>query len=244
MKYPPMRLNRYLAACGLGSRRTCEQLIREEHVSINEHIVTDLSTVVSPHTDTVSIDGEPIRPPLRHVYIMMNKPKGYITTMKDPENRRSVASLLPNSPRRIFPVGRLDRDSEGLLLFTSDGMTAQGLSHPRFGVERFYRVDVSPPFPRNRLRSLERGIRIHGEKFAVHKASLVGNRAVGRQINMVLRTGRKREIRRLLEGHGYDVRRILRYGFGPLRLGSLSPGETRHLTDSEVSTLLSREPVP
>jgi len=240
----PMRLNRYLAACGLGARRTCEQLISEGHVSINEYTVTDLATMVSPQTDTVCVDGEPIRPPTSHVYIMMNKPKGYITTMKDPENRRSVVSLLPKSTRRVFPVGRLDRDSEGLLLFTSDGSTAHYLSHPRFRIERFYRVDVSPPFPRNLLRSLEHGVRSHGEELAVHKASLEGRRAVGRQLNLILRTGRKREIRRLLEAHGYQARRILRYGFGPLRLGSLSTGESRTLTRAEISLLTSLEHTP
>ena len=241
MESRPMRLNRYLAACGLGSRRNCERLIIEGHVSVNDMPVTDLASVVIPGKDAVCVDGETMRIPTAHVYIMMNKPKGFITTMRDPENRRSVAFLLPHTARRVFPVGRLDKDSEGLLVFTSDGMTANGLAHPRFGIERFYHVTVSPPFPRNRLRELERGINIGGEKLSVHAASLEGKHATGRQLNLILRTGKKREIRRLLEAYGFQVRRILRYGFGPLRLGSLSPGRTRPLTGPEISSLLSLE---
>lgn len=232
-----MRLNRFLASSGFGSRRACEELIREGVITVNGVVTRALHETVMPAKDTVRVRGKTVRPVGRHVYLMMYKPKGYLTTMKDPQERKSVVSLLPKTGVRLFPVGRLDRDSEGLLLFTSDGEIAHGMAHPRYAVSRYYRVDLATPFPRELLPRLESGVMAGGERLRAHKAWLQGEKRHGHQIQLVLRTGRKREIRRLLAALRFDVVRILRYGFGPLRLGSLELGNTRRLTAQEIKEL-------
>ncbi len=230
-----MRLNKFLAACGLGSRRSCERLIAEGIVTVNGVAAQGPFQDVDPETDTVVVGGETVRLPRRHVYLMLNKPRGYVTTSSDPHARKTVMSLLPRTAERLFPVGRLDRDSEGLLLFTSDGELAYRLTHPRWGVRRYYRVDVSPAFPSSRLRDLERGAFVEGELLSVTEARIADGK--GHRLDLVLVTGKKREIRRLLEAMGFEVRRIFRWGFGPLRLGDLPEGATRPLSAQEVRAL-------
>jgi 23S rRNA pseudouridine2605 synthase len=137
----------------------------------------------------------------------------------------------------VFPVGRLDRDSEGLLLLTTDGTLAQQLAHPRFGVPRYYRVDVATPFPAQKLAELQNGVNDRGEPLSVSRARLCSRRSSDRRVELMLRTGKKREIRRLFAALGYPVTRILRYGFGPLRLGSLAPGATRPISEAELLAL-------
>lgn len=231
-----MRLNRFLAACGLGSRRACEELIAQGIVEVNGVRAQGPFQRVDPLHDRVTVAGERVRMPPAVVW-MVHKPKGYLTTTADPSQRRTVMDLVPRGHRRLFPVGRLDRDSEGLLLLTSDGELANRLMHPRYGVPRFYRVDVSPPFPASRLRDLERGAIVGGELLAFAKASLDSRGDEGKRLRVVLTTGRKREIRRLLEAMGYTVTRIVRYGFGPVRLGDLPVGQARPLTPEECQRL-------
>jgi len=232
-----MRLNKFLASCGLGSRRSCEALIAEGIVEVNGAPAQGPFQQVDPSTDRVSVAGETVRPRAHAVYIMLHKPKGYLTTATDPESRRTVMELLPRTPQRLFPVGRLDRDSEGLLLLTSDGEMANRLAHPRYGIERFYRVEVNAPFPASRLKELERGAFVDGELLSVARARLASRGDMGRRLDLVMVTGKKREIRRLLQAAGFPVVQILRYGFGPLRLGDLPTGKTRRLTEAEVSQL-------
>ncbi|MBN1424431.1 rRNA pseudouridine synthase [Candidatus Fermentibacteria bacterium] len=232
-----MRLNKYLASSGLGSRRACEQLIADGIVTINGEPAQGPFQQVDPARDRVAVAGETVRPPKHPIYVMLHKPAGYITTVKDPESRRTVMSLLPKTAERLFPVGRLDRDSEGLLLFTSDGETANRLAHPRYGIQRFYRVEVNLPFPASKLRDLERGVFVEGELLAVAKARLDPPRDQGKRLELVLVTGKKREIRRLLQAMGFAVTRILRYGFGSLRLGDLPLGKTRRLSPAEIRQL-------
>lgn len=232
-----MRLNRYLASCGLGSRRECEQLIRDGLVTINEKPVSEPYVRVALGQDVVKVSGEGVKPPTRHLYLMMNKPKGYLTTTTDPEGRRTVMSLLPKSPDRLFPVGRLDQDSEGLLLFTTDGALAQQLAHPRYGIPRFYRVELATPFPSFRLKELQKGAQDRGEHLCVTRARLCGRGKKSKRVEVVLYTGKKRELRRLFAALGFPVIRILRYGFGSLRLGDLEPGATRVVSPDELVAL-------
>ncbi|MCU0612261.1 MAG: rRNA pseudouridine synthase [Candidatus Eisenbacteria bacterium] len=232
-----MRLNKYLASCGLGSRRACEQLIANGIVTVNDEDAQGPFQQVDPSVDRVAVAAETVRPPRHAVYILLNKPRGYLTTVSDPESRRTVMSLIPRTPERLFPVGRLDRDSEGLLLLTSDGETANRLAHPRHGIERFYRVEVSTPFPAGRLQDLEHGAFVDGELLAVAKARLSPPGDQGKRLELVLVTGKKREIRRLLEAMGFTVTRVFRYGFGPIRLGDLPVGKTRRLAPAEIRHL-------
>lgn len=232
-----MRLNKFLAACGLGSRRSCEMIIAQGVVEVNGAPARGPFQQVDPSRDRVTVAGETVRPRDHAVYLMVHKPQGYLTTTSDPSSRRTVMELLPRTGGRLFPVGRLDRDSEGLLLFTSDGEMANRLMHPRWGIQRFYRVDVNPPFPASRLRDLERGVFVEGELLAVAGARLASGGDQGRRLELVLVTGKKREIRRLLEAVGYSVTRILRWGFGPLRLGDLPEGTARKLSPAEIRQL-------
>jgi 23S rRNA pseudouridine2605 synthase len=232
-----MRLNKFLASCGLGSRRACEAFIAEGVVEVNGSPAKGPFQQVDPSTDRVSVAGETVRPRARAVYFVLHKPKGYLTTVTDPEARRTVMELLPRTAERLFPVGRLDRDSEGLLLFTSDGGVANRLAHPRYGIERLYRVEVHVPFPASRLRDLERGMFVDGELLSVARARLASRGDAARRLDLVLVTGKKREIRRLLLAAGFPVVQILRYGFGPLRLGDLPAGKTRRLSETEIRQL-------
>jgi len=232
-----MRLNKFLASCGLGSRRSCETLIAEGIVEVNGAPATGPFQQVDPDKDRVTVAGETVRQRRRAVYLMLHKPRGYLTTVSDSQSRRTVMELLPRSAVRLFPVGRLDRDSEGLLLFTSNGDVANRLAHPRYGIQRFYRVEVNTPFPASRLKDLERGVFVDRELLSVARARLASRGDSSRRLDLVLVTGKKREIRRLLHASGFDVVRILRYGFGPLRLDDLPEGKTRRLSADEVRGL-------
>ena len=232
-----MRLNRYLALCGLGSRRRCEALIDEGIVEVNGTVVAVPYLDIDLESDTVRVNGERVIPRTKEIYLVLNKPKGYLTTRSDPGGRRTVMALLPKRGEGVFPVGRLDRESEGLLLLTTDGDLAQRLAHPRYGVPRYYRVELTVPFPAHRVNELLNGVYDHGEHLSVSHARLHGRRGKDKRVDLVLHTGRKREIRRLFAALGYSVTRILRYGFGPLRLGTLEPGMTRPLSAREIKAL-------
>jgi 23S rRNA pseudouridine2605 synthase len=232
-----MRLNKYLALCGLGSRRKCEGLIAEGIVEVNGIKAGAPYLDVDLESDTVRVNGERVMPRKKEIYLVLNKPKGYLTTRQDPADRKTVMALLPKGAEGVFPVGRLDRESEGLLLLTTDGELAQRLAHPRYGVPRYYRVELTLPFPAHRLKELQKGVYDHGEHLSVSHARLHGRRSKDKRVELVLHTGKKREIRRLFTALGCRVTRILRYGFGPLRLGALEPGTTRALTTQELHAL-------
>lgn len=232
-----MRLNRYLASCGLGSRRKCEEFIAEGVVEVNGAVATAPFLQIVVGRDNVKVNGETVLPPVRETYLLLNKPKGYLTTKEDPEARRTVMSLLPRGAEGLFPVGRLDKNSEGLLLFTSDGALAQRLAHPRYGIPRYYRVELTLPFPAHRIRELQKGVYDRGEHLCAARARLSGRGKKSKRVDLVLYTGKKRELRRLFAALGFTVTRILRYGFGTLRLGNLESGASRPVTSQELRTL-------
>ncbi len=225
------RLQKVLAAVGLGSRRTCEELIAEGRVTVDGDVAT-LGRRVDPDTARVEVDGVPIsvRPGL--VHYLLNKPAGVVTTASDPQGRPTVLDLVPADPR-VFPVGRLDAATEGLLLLTNDGDLAHRLTHPSFGVEKEYLAEVATPPTRGELRRLREGVDLEDGRTAPARVTLVPPRAV----RLVIHEGRNRQVRRMLDAVGHPVRRLVRTRIGPLTDRRLRPGEWRPLTPAEVRSL-------
>jgi 23S rRNA pseudouridine2605 synthase len=233
-----MRLNRYLAASGVASRRKAEKLIEAGRVVMNGRKVTDLATFVNPETDQVEVDGKPVRPPLRRMYLLLHKPVGFLSTASDPQGRPTVMRLVPRTPR-VFPVGRLDMDTSGAILFTDDGDLAHRLLHPRYKIEKEYRVRVEGALSEDTLTTLRRGLLLSGERrrTAPARVEVLEQTAQHTWLIMVIREGRKRQIRRMLDTVGHPVLELSRVRIGPISLGDLSPGTWRELTRDEVRAL-------
>jgi 23S rRNA pseudouridine2605 synthase len=229
------RVQRALARAGFGSRRACEGLIADGRVEVNGRVAV-LGDRVDPERDEVRVDGRRISvdPGLR--YLVLHKPRGVTTTMRDPHAERDLRRFLPKGPR-VFPVGRLDRETEGLLLLTNDGDLAHRLAHPRHGVEKEYLAEVDGTPTQRQLGRLRAGVPLDDGV-----ARAIGARSAGRSggrgaVRLVLAEGRKREVRRMLEAVGLPVRRLVRTRVGPVRLGRLRPGERRDLSPEEVRAL-------
>ncbi|MGH9062950.1 MAG: pseudouridine synthase [Acidimicrobiales bacterium] len=225
------RLQKVLARTGFGSRRVCEDLIRAGRVTVNG-LPAQLGQRVDPDADRVAVDGRPVgvRPDL--VYYLLNKPTGVITTASDPAGRPRVLDLVPAHPR-VFPVGRLDADTEGLLVLTNDGELAQHLTHPSFGVEKEYLAEVEgTPLP-GVLRQLRQGVALDDGRTSPAKVGVVGPGT----LRLVLHEGRNRQVRRMCAAVGHPVRRLVRTRIGPIVDRSLGPGQWRQLTVDEVRSL-------
>jgi 23S rRNA pseudouridine2605 synthase len=229
------RLQKVLAQAGLGSRRACEDLIEAGRVEVNGEVAT-LGRRVDPEHDRVTVDGVtiPVRPGL--VYYLLNKPNKVMTTGHDPEGRPTVVDLVPAEPR-VFPVGRLDWDTEGLLLLTNDGPLAHGLTHPSQGVPKTYLAEVVGVPGRVALRRLREGVDLDDGRTAPAKARLAQTTPTGAALEIVIHEGRNRQVRRMCEAVGHPVRRLVRTRFGPLRDHSLAPGQWRPLTQAEIRAL-------
>jgi 23S rRNA pseudouridine2605 synthase len=240
---PPKRLQKVLAGAGIASRRACEQMIADGRVWVNGRLVTQPGSRADPSRDTITVDGIPIGPRQTPVFLIVHKPAGYVTTARDDRGRPSVLDLVYKTRERVFPVGRLDMDSEGLLLLTNDGELAQRLTHPRHEVEKEYLALVRGQPDEHALRQLRRGIDLDGRPTAPADVEIVrtpdGRPApAGRSwLRLVLHEGRKRQVRLMCEAAGYPVERLIRVRIGPLRLRGLVPGRVRELTDDEVSRL-------
>jgi len=232
-----MRLNRFLALSGLASRRASESWIVEGRVCVNGAVTTDLATTVDPRRDRVTVDGREVRAPRESTYLLLHKPPGFVTTMSDPHGRPTVRDLLPRGSPRLFPVGRLDADSEGLLLLTDDGRLAFRLMHPRYGIARTYRIVVEGAPAAEALESLRDGVMLEDGPAAASSVRVLGRDAGRTQLEIVIREGRKREVRRMLEAVGHRVTKLVRTAYGPLALGDLAPGKTRALTLAEAQEL-------
>jgi 23S rRNA pseudouridine2605 synthase len=227
-----VRLGKFLASAGVASRRGAEELIRAGRVTIAGAAVTDPARDVSAG-DAVAVDGAPIDVPRGRVVYALNKPAGVVSTARDPQRRPTVVSLVPVGIR-LYPVGRLDIDTTGLILLTNDGELAHRLTHPRFEVPKTYRAVVSrPPVRERALRALREGIELDD---GPSLPALV-ERVAADTLEITIREGRKRQVRRMCEAVGHPVRRLERVRFGPLALGSLRPGTYRELTAGEVSAL-------
>jgi pseudouridine synthase len=234
-----VRLQKILSAAGVASRRAAEKLIVEGRVSVNGETTSELGTRADPDADDIRVDGRRIARPRRR-YIALHKPRGYVTTRSDPEHRPTVLDLL-GLKEYVYPIGRLDYDSEGLLLLTNDGGFAERLMHPRYGVEREYEARVRGVPEPAALRRLAQGVRIEGRRTAPAHVRLVetGRGARGDQsiISVVLHEGRTRQVRNMCAAIGHPVVRLRRVRVGSIRLGTLKPGEFRELTRDEVRQL-------
>ncbi len=234
-----IRLQKILSAAGVASRRAAETMIVAGRVSVNGETVTELGTRANPDADDIRVDGRRIGKPRRH-YIALHKPRGYVTTRSDPEHRPTVLDLL-GTTEYIYPIGRLDYDSEGLLLLTNDGAFAERLMHPRYGIDREYEARVRGVPERVTLQRLAQGVTIERRRTAPAQFHLVetGRGARGDQsiISVVLHEGRTRQVRKMCEAMGHPVVRLRRVRIGPIRLGALKPGEFRELTPGEVRQL-------
>jgi 23S rRNA pseudouridine2605 synthase len=238
------RLQKILARAGYGSRRSVETLITAGRVSVNGVVVAQLGTQADVNVDRVEVDGAPIALGTDMVYLAMNKPAGFVTTLSDPQRRRTVIQLLPpDLPPHVVPIGRLDRDTEGLLLFSNDGEFVHRMSHPRFEVEKEYLALVEGRPTTATLRQLEQGIVIDGDETAPARAALAGPppgyEPLARHtwISLVIHQGRKRQVRRMLASVGHQVRALVRVRVGDVNLGRLAKGTTRKLNQQEVTAL-------
>ena len=230
------RLQKVLAAAGVASRRECEQLILEGRVEVDRKVVTELGTRVDPQKQDIRVDGEALPHP-KLVYFAINKPVGVVSTARDPAGRMRVTDLMPPNAPRVFCVGRLDITSEGLILVTNDGELANGLTHPRHGVEKIYHVEVAGKVEPEVLAQLHRGVHL-AEGFAHAKHVRIKSRhKKSTLLEMVLDEGRNREVRRLLARVGHKVQRLTRIAVGPVRLGDLPAGAMRPLTPKEIAGL-------
>jgi 23S rRNA pseudouridine2605 synthase len=229
-----MRLAKFLAAAGVASRRAAEEIVRAQRVAVNGATVTDPARDVTG-ADTVTVDGEAVMPEAERAVFLVNKPAGVVSTASDPQRRPTVVSLVP-SAMRLYPVGRLDLDTTGLILLTNDGALAHRLTHPSFEVPRTYRaVVVRPPVTDRAVRALRNGVELEDGPTAPARVRRLGNRR--EVLELTIHEGRKRQVKRMCEAVGHPVRSLERVAFGPLTLGSLAPGEHRRLTDAEVDAL-------
>jgi 23S rRNA pseudouridine2605 synthase len=232
-----VRLQKVLAKSGVASRRAAERLITEGRVSVNGEVVTRLGSQVEPDRDAIKVDGKRLAPaPAVATYLMLNKPKGYVTTLSDPEGRPSIADLVRRIRTRVFPVGRLDYGSEGLLLLTDDGELAQGLMHPRKGVEKTYLVKVRGRPESAVLERLARGVRIDERKAVPTRVRMVRPEP-NSWLEVTVVEGRKHLVRRMLQAVGHPVTKLRRTHYAGLVLGNLPTGTVRALTDAEVRQL-------
>lgn len=229
------RLQKVLARSGFGSRRACEELIEAERVTVNGEVAT-LGRRVDPASDRIEVDGVAVPTAAGLVYYLLNKPAGVVTTASDPQGRPTVVDLVPAEPR-VFPVGRLDYQTEGLLLLTNDGELAQGLTHPSRGVEKEYLVEVDGEPGRDALRRLRDGVLLDDGPTAPARVRVAQRLAGGAALVIVIHEGRNRQVRRMCEAVGHPVRRLVRIRIGPLVDRRLPPGRWRPLEPSEVRAL-------
>jgi 23S rRNA pseudouridine2605 synthase len=235
-----MRLAKFLAHAGVASRRAAEELVRAGRVTVGGAVVTDPARDVDASSG-VAVDGRRLKGAEARVVLALHKPTGVVSTAKDPQGRRTVLDLAPGVRGRLYPVGRLDADTTGLILLTNDGELANRLTHPSFQVPKTYRAKVgNPPVREQELRALREGVELEDGRTAPAKVRRIGPD----RLDLTIHEGRKRQVRRMCEAVGHPVRELQRTAFGPLRLGDLEPGQVRRLTPAEVERLRKYDPAP
>jgi 23S rRNA pseudouridine2605 synthase len=232
-----IRLQKVLAAAGVGPRRICEELIAAGRVSVNGHVVDRMGTRVDPATAVIHVDGARINVREDLVYLALNKPRGVLSAMSDSRGRPTVGDLVADRPERLFHVGRLDGDSEGLLLLTNDGELAHRLMHPAFGVSKTYLATVPGPVSKQTTRRLLAGVTLEDGSVQVDAFRVVQAHGAKAIVELVLHEGRKHIVRRLLAEVGHPVERLVRTAIGPVQLGGLRAGSLRDLTRPELAEL-------
>jgi len=232
-----IRLQKLIAGTGLASRRKAEALIAAGRVMVNGRTVTELGTKVDPSKDHVKVDGKHLSAAQPFVYLMLNKPKNVVSTLDDPGGRTTVKDYLRGVSVRVFPVGRLDFDSEGLMLLTNNGDLAQAMLHPRYHVPKTYLIKVKGVLTDDEIRSLEQGVRLEDGMTGPAQVKKVRKVESNSWLEITIREGRKHQVKRMLEAVGHPVIKLLRIRMGTISLGDLSPGEFRFLTDREANAL-------
>ncbi len=233
----PERLQKYIARCGAASRRAAEQMILDGRVTVNKSVVTELGTRVDVDNDKVFLDGQRLLPEKKLYYIMLNKPKGYLSTVEDDRGRRAVTELVADLDARLYPVGRLDYDSEGLLFLTNDGDFTFRMTHPGHQIAKKYQVVVSGIPQYEDLQKLRKGVDIGDYVTAPAQVTLAKEQERTAQLNITIREGKNRQVRRMCEAVGYPVLRLKRVNIGGVSLGNLPNGKWRHLTEAELTKL-------
>lgn len=233
-----MRLQKYLALAGVASRRAAEQYITDGRVSVNGEKITELGTKVC-EGDTVCVDGMEIKPESKKVYIMLNKPVGYVTTVSDDQGRPTVMDLLGDVNARVYPVGRLDFNTEGLLLLSNDGDFTYKITHPKHKLDKTYEVWVTGKAKPNALKLLETGVIIDGRKTAPAKADIIDASQHSAVLSITIHEGRNRQVRKMCQAVGFKVMGLKRVSEGGLILGNLPIGKWRHLNPNEVKVILN-----
>lgn len=231
-----MRLQKYMAECGVASRRKAEEMIAEGRVTVNGVKITEMGVQVE-ESDEVRVDGQAIRPEAEKRYVMYHKPAGEVTTVSDPEGRRCVLDHFRDYPVRLYPVGRLDYDSEGLLLLTNDGALTERMLHPSHQVDKTYLARVTGSVTMDEVRMLRAGVMLDDHKTAPAKVRVIKLEAEATVVLVTIHEGRNRQVRRMFEETGHQVTQLRRVRFGPLDLGDLPRGKWRELTAEEVRSL-------
>jgi 23S rRNA pseudouridine2605 synthase len=233
-----IRLQKLLAQSGVASRRKCEELMLAGEVEVDGEVVTRLGTKVDPATAVVRVSGRRLPPVSAHVYLVLNKPRGVVSTMSDPEGRRTLSDFVADRSERLFHVGRLDTDTDGLILLTNDGDFAQRLAHPSYEVEKTYVAEVAGRVDRGTVRTLLDGVVLDDGPVEVRRARVISTTADRGIVELVVHEGRNRIVRRLLDQVGHPVQRLTRTAIGPVRIGALRTGSLRELSRDEVGSLL------
>ena len=233
-----VRLQKLLAQSGVASRRKCEELMLDGLVEVDGEVVTRLGTKVDPLTAVIRVDGKRLPPVSPHVYLVLNKPRGVVSTMSDPQGRRTLGDLVADRPERLFHVGRLDTDTEGLILLTNDGDFAQKVAHPAYELEKTYVAEVDGVVDKATVRRLTDGVTLDDGPVEVHRAKVLSTAKDRSIVELVIHEGRNRIVRRLLDEVGHPVRRLTRTQIGPITLARLRSGEMRELSVAELGELM------
>ncbi len=233
-----IRLQKLLAQSGVASRRKCEELMLDGQVEVDGEVVTRLGTKVDPRTAVIRVAGKRLPPVSEKVYLVLNKPRGVVSTMSDPEGRTDLGELVADRPERLFHVGRLDTDTSGLILLTNDGDFAQRMAHPSYEVDKTYVAEVDGEVYRRTIKQLLEGVALEDGPVTVRRARIVQTADSKSIVELVIHEGRNRIVRRLLDHVGHPVRRLTRTAIGPVQLGKLPVGQMRELSGAELGELL------
>lgn len=238
---PEERLQKILAKAGIASRRNAEELIRQGKVTVDGKVVTEMGCRVDPDRQVVAFEGRPLSREEEKIYLLLNKPRGYVTTLSDPQGRPIVSSLLTGITSRVFPVGRLDFDTEGALILTNDGDFAESILHPRFEIERTYQAKVRGLPTREKIRLLEEGLELEGRKTWPARVSIIFTEPATTTVEITIHEGRKRQVRMMFAAIGHRVLALKRIAYGGLRLGGLPTGKYRHLSRADLALIFSQK---
>lgn len=232
-----MRLNKFLAGCGVASRRKCDELIANGKVTVNGKLVTEMGVNINEKKDKIKVEGNEVKLPSSFVYIKLNKPKGYACTAKDEKGRKTIYELI-KCPQRLFSVGRLDYDTEGLIILTNDGNFANMIMHPSYQIEKEYRVNVEGEIKESELAVLRNGVVVEGERMPEARVKWLGYEKGITKLSVVIDEGQNRQIRRMFEAIGRDIKLLKRVRIGDVKLGGIQRGDYRDLSTSELNSLV------